>query len=281
MNFNQSNKTNFNNIKIAADYAAQKMPSVNKNHPNPIETLSLEDIKYLQSYLEQIKAKKMSAKVLYNNPDYNEPRNGFGVGNGVLSEKNNLPTRISNTPQGFLDNTTKNRANEIYDPFNRKVPVDWRTYDNQINNQILNPNIEPGSRGSACTRMGKRSQQNMGLDQINDYHNPYEYGAKQNSLLPQYKPTYNGPYDIDPVVLNQMGVNNNQNSAPNHIRNINVESSLLQRETTHLPGQRTVTEKEQNRFELLPFDPQDHRHIVWTDNMPRGGYPTRTDRLEL
>jgi hypothetical protein len=36
-----------------------------------------------------------------------------------------------------------------------------------------------------------------------------------------------------------------------------------------------------NRFELLPFDPQDTQHIIWKDNMPRGGYPTRTDRLEF
>ena len=67
---------------------------------------------------------------------------------------------------------------------------------------------------------------------------------------------------------------------PGRMRNVNIENSLLQKEMTHIPGQRGTTGKEINRFEQLPFNPQDPRHIVWTDNMPRGGYATRADRLE-
>ncbi|XWV25187.1 hypothetical protein QJ856_gp0585 [Tupanvirus deep ocean] len=277
MNFNQANKTKSNNnLKSVINYAAEMLPSANKNHPNPIETLSPEDITYLQSYLEQLKTKKLKERATHNNPDYNEPRNGFGPGSGINQ-------KISMRP-GFLDNVTRNRANDIYDPLDREVPVDWRTYDTPVLPRLSNTfYTEPGSRGAASTRAGKRSQQVLGLNKVNDYYNPYEYGAKQNSLQPQYKPTYNGPYNVDPVVLNQMGIPNatQQQNYPSHIRNVNIESSLLQREMTHIPGQREITEKELNRFEALPFDPQDHRHIVWADNMPRGGYPTRTDRLEL
>ena len=79
-------------------------------------------------------------------------------------------------------------------------------------------------------------------------------------------------------MINQMGISNSHNV--DHIRNINVESRLLQQEATHLPGQKELTEREMDRFELLPFNPQNSNHIVWND-MPRGGIPTRNDRLEL
>jgi len=127
-------------------------------------------------------------------------------------------------------------------------------------------------------------------DNVNNqtrYYNPYEYGSRQNELGSLYKPTYIGPYSIDAAIerptLDCMGVSEVSYNElfPGAIRNVNVESSLLQREMTHVPGQRELTEVEINRFELLPFDPQDTRHIVWRDNMPRGGYPSRSDRLEI
>jgi hypothetical protein len=271
MNFNQNNNnksmTN-SNLKIASDFIANKMPSVISNHSNPIETLSPEDITYLQKYLEQIKIKKLMNNSRYNNPNSLDRQIQPDYNNGFIENS-------------FLDKTTRNRANEIYDPLNRTVPVDWRTYNNNdYLSKIAQNNIEPGSRGSAGTRMGKRSQQNMDIDTIKSYYNPYEYGTKQNILPPQYKPSYNGPYDVDPILLKHMGVSN-ENQYPSHIRNINVESSLLQKETTHIPGQRDITEKEMSRFDLLPFDPQDHRHIIWPDSMPRGGFATRSERLEL
>lgn len=133
-----------------------------------------------------------------------------------------------------------------------------------ISNQSLNPEIR-----------------NMQAN--NTYHNPYEYGARQNSMGMLYKSNYIGPYDANPEDLCQLGGSqiSYEETFPGAIRNINIESSLLQKEMTHLPGQRTLTEIEINRFELLPFDPQDTRHIVWSDNMPRGGVPSRIDRLEL
>jgi len=256
MNFHQSDMLSNHETQQIANHMAMKMPSANMNHSNPIETLSLGDLNYLISYLNVIKSEKI---------------------NKDIKSQPNIPI---------------NRANDIYNPLDREVPVDWRTHSssnpyntpNGITEGATNQEIIPGSRGSEFTRTGKRSQQqNLNLGYTNDYHNPYEYGAKQNSLGQINKQPYHGQYYNDPLVVREMGLasDNRQTKPTDHIRNVNVESSLLQREMTHLPGQRRIVERENDRFELLPFDPQDHRHIVWSDSMPRGGYSTRTDRLEL
>lgn len=112
------------------------------------------------------------------------------------------------------------------------------------------------------------------------YHNPYEYGSRQNSLNTFRDFEFLAPQDTTRSSLEEMGMSEVSycEKFPGAIRNVNVESSLLQRELTHGPGQRNISEI--NRFELLPFDPQDTRHIIWKDNMPRGGYSSRADRLE-
>ena len=236
------------------NHASQNHP--NQNHPNPVELLNLEDISYIQSYLEQLKISKMKQN--------------------VTAQKLNSPF-----PQ--------NRSTDIYDPISRDVPVDWRTNDSsykQFNN--VHPDNEiAGPRGAIITKYSKRSEQdnNMfpSLDHINDYYNPYECGSRQKSLGPMYKDTYTGPYYNDPVILNHMGIpqNMHQEEFPGKVRNINVESSLMQKETTHIPGQRKIMEREYDRFDILPStNHQDPSHIVWKDNMPRGGYATRTDRTE-
>ncbi|MEM3062415.1 MAG: hypothetical protein QW303_02565 [Nitrososphaerota archaeon] len=103
---------------------------------------------------------------------------------------------------------------------------------------------------------------------IRDYYNPYECGAKQNLLDPCYIPYIEPMYTDFNVKF------------PNKIGSVNVESLMIQRKTTRLPGKRKMVEKEINRFEFLPFNPQDPDHIVWSD-MPRGGFATRNDRLEI
>jgi len=224
--------------------------------------------------------------------DQMEFRNGFGPGSGIqhkliakppaksCSETEIDPRRFSGSPrlppqQNIQPNQQsaipRNRMTDIYDPVNRGVP-------------------EPGSRGATATRSGRkianepnsRVENFDSCDWMKDFHNPYSYGAKQNELGSVYKPTYTGPYNNNPDLLTEMGLSDSLywEKFPGDIRNVNLESSLLQREMTHVPGQRELTEKEINRFELLPYDPQDTRHIVWTDNMPRNGYPTRVDRLE-
>lgn len=115
-------------------------------------------------------------------------------------------------------------------------------------------------RYSAFTRNGKKT-----------YHNPYEYGARQNVMGPLYR-----AYHVDNYSRPGIPVDD---KFPGNVRNVNVESTLWQPQLTHAPGQR---QSQVNSIDnLLPFNPQDTSHIIWQDNMPRGGYPTRTDRLDL
>lgn len=262
MNFNQ-NKSQLNNkFKNVTDYLSAKMSSCDQNNPNPVETLSPEDITYLQTYLEQIKIKKIN--------QIKGPNPNIDMSNNRMTTQHNIGNHMQRS----------NRAVDIYDPISREVPIDWRTYRRA--SPIVNQSIEPGSRSAFNTRLGKRSQQTMYMNKMNDYYNPYEYGSKQNSLPPIYKQPYRGPYSNNSEMLNNMGLSEDMyyEKFPGQMRNINVESSLLQKEMTHIPGQRQITQKEIDRFELLPFDPQDPKHIVWSDNMPRGGYATRSERLE-
>lgn len=199
-------------------------------------------------------------------PDLNlmdEPiefRNGFGAGSGI---EHDLSAGLRSRPY-----VPHNRMTDIYDPEDRGVP-------------------DPGDRGLNVTRNGRKTTNDGPIMEPifngpNSYYNPYEYGSKQNEFGSIYKPTYTGPYQNDSGMLNEMGISEQmyQETFPGLIRNVNIESTLLQKELTHGPGQRDITERGFNRFELLPFDPQDHKHIVWRDDMPRGGYPTRVDRLE-
>ena len=194
----------------ALEYMANKMPSTQRGSPNPIKTLSIEDIDYLIAYLEKIKAEKIN----------------------LIKPENNKPNF-----------------------YKRDIRV----------NQPDQNNMQ---------KIFKKSDY--------DYFNPYEYGAKQNILQP-LDPRNNYNYQNSSEMLNRMGLNQNsyQQKFPGQVRNVDLESCLQQREQTHLPGQREITDKEINRFNLLPFNPQDHNHIVWNDNMPRGGYSTRNDRLEI
>lgn len=291
MNINQNNK-----INMAANYISSRMPSAIQQHPNPVESLSVEDIEYLQIYLENIK--RSSGKTINNSK---QKMNA----NIMPNIANAIPHRATNQTTSSFPN---NRATDIYDPIEREVPVDWREYESS--QKVFLPNdyshtsniqFEPGVRGAAYTRMPKKSQQTMDRtnnisqhsnqfkfpDEIgnftNNYHNPYEHGAKQNSMGSIYKKPYNGPYNNEAITARDLGLSDElyAEKFPGHVRNVNIESSLLQHEMTHLPGQRALTQKDFNRFELLPYDPQDHKHIVWKDNMPRGGYSTRSDRLEL
>jgi hypothetical protein len=125
----------------------------------------------------------------------------------------------------------------------------------------------------------KRSLQNFELGKINNYYNPYEYGARQNSIGQLCNNMRIDLYDFDSSI-SKNNSSNIQEIIPYQMRNINVENLLSQRNITKTPGQRSLMEKEINRFELLPFNPQDPRHIIWEDGMPRGGYATRTERLE-
>lgn len=241
MNFNPTN----NKIKNSLNYISSKMPSAHTNHPNPVETLSVDDINYIQKYLEQIKSQKLQQY--------------------ALTKEKLVPKQMS-------------RINDTYDPIPREMPIDWRDLSetNSRNDLVAEGARRHGDLSGRGQDMSTRKKTQ------NDYYNPYEYGSRQSMLEPANIQPYHGPYFADKNLLSNMALplDAPDNRFPNEIRNVNIESNLIQGEMTHGPGQRRLTEKETNRFQLLPFDPQDHRHLVWTDNMPRGGYPTRTDRYE-
>uniref|UniRef100_A0A6C0LRG5 Uncharacterized protein n=1 Tax=viral metagenome TaxID=1070528 RepID=A0A6C0LRG5_9ZZZZ len=307
---------------------------INKHSKNPIEDLTPRDISYIQTYLEQLKIKKINKTAVPSNLKYctsygdsiaksrilremtaKEPINPHVNDNNYGSYpfsrdiENPLPSGILEIPKDFPPHPERGLSSDYvpvlsefrngYGPgtgINHKLSVRPKTHmmhqndkiskqqnSNRIND-LYNP-IENMSThnipNQTATRLGKKSAQIENFDNCS-YFNPYEYGAKQNELGSLMKPTYVGPYDNNSNMMNELGLSDNLywEKFPGDQRNVNVESSLLQREMTHTPGQRELTEREVNRFQMLPFDPQDTRHIIWKDNMPRGGYPTRVDRLE-
>lgn len=125
----------------------------------------------------------------------------------------------------------------------------------------------------------KKVRRHREMGYVNEYHNPYEYGSKQNCYGQLYKKPYRGRYDNDPHLLDAMGLPHDRDHFSNSMRNVNLETSLLQKEITRTPGQHDISEMQNDRFTYLPFNPQSN--VVWSDDMPRGGYATRTDRIEL
>jgi hypothetical protein len=259
-----------NHLRQALNSIAGKMPGARNGGENPVDSLNPDEISYLQAYLEQVKIDKINKlarapikKYCTNNKPINTWSNSINYGACIPKGIDVQPAIPGQDNQSIVNTIPNNRTTDIYDPDDRGVP-------------------EPGFRGATTTRKGKKGYD---INQSNDYCNPYEYGSRQNELGSVYKPTYTGPYTVDnnPDLLSEIGLSENLyfEKFPGDVRNVNVESTLLQKELTHGPGQRRLTETELNRFELLPFDPQDVRHIVWKDNMPRNGYPTRTDRLEM
>lgn len=225
---------------------------VNRNQPdlNAINQLNPDEISHIQEYLEQIKMEKINKLKSQNNNNFSSQRDvnrswspdSVHSYSAIRNPVQHGP-HINNSLQENILNNGNNYASREY------VDRSWASQENH------------NDRNGPFTRIGKKSD---------DYHNPYEYGSRQNMLPSAQQTAYTGPYSND----------NNTDQFPGHIRNVNAESTLMQQETTHLPGQRRIMETERNRFELLPFDPQDTKHIVWKDNMPRGGYSSRNERLE-
>jgi len=244
---NNSNQPNSQRITQATNYLANQLSK------NNISELTADEITYIQTYLEQVKKQKVAP----------------------------LPAR------GVHEEREFRQAPPLIQPLSNQNPVctnlkqlqQEKIHDSRFMTDINRVPI-------TTTRFGKKSVNN-------DYYNPYEYGSKQNALPSTFdnRSNYVGPYErtpdmygSTPDMYGSMGLTTNAAAEkfPGHVRNVNIESALIQQETTHLPGQRANTSStETNRFELLPFDPQDTTHIVWTDGMPRGGYPSRNDRLEL
>lgn len=138
---------------------------------------------------------------------------------------------------------------------------------NQIN-MIVDTQHVPLNNGGDMTRQFR-------TDKI--VKNPYSYGVDHKMLDPQVQTVYQGQYLNNPEMIRDMGLNPQHHSYSNNgIRNTDVESSLVQSEGTHTPGQHTTLPSEVDRFNILPFNPQNPDGYTWRDNMPRGGYSTRS-----
>lgn len=282
-------KNNWDNIFNSLDYMINKLNGLsNKQTLNPIDNLTVDQIIYLQKYLEQVKENKINQLVntntfnnqneVINQNEYNQNKfngiNGFDYQNtfndqyianrsneGVSSLNKFVQSNLVNEQKKVPSINTRIGKKMASDLISNKMSVDL------INKQIVsNPNNDPGNLINE-------------IQNKNDYYNPYSYGPAQNQIHTLSKTAYLGSYLNDKTQLNAMGLTGSEIS-PNGIRNVGLESSLIQCETTHLPGQRQLSEKEIDRFQMLPYNPQDTKHIQWGDSMPRGGFATRTDRLE-
>lgn len=257
-------------VKDSMNYIASQMPSFDKYATNPIENLSIDDIIYLQTYLEKIKSSKQMSGAQRAQPTSRQ----VGSGQWPNGQRSNVQ-QVGNGQQMPNAAIQRNRATDIYNPLGLQNPVDWRDLTSRTQEherQMPNQSYEPGPRGATQTRSARRSD--------SDYYNPYEYGARQNGLGPTHREAYNGPYSIDPQHQIELPASQLYEKFPGQIRNVNIENSLLQSEPNRLPGQRIATEREMDRFQMLPFNPQNPDNIVWADNMPRGGYASRTDRID-
>lgn len=198
-----------NKAQNSLNYLASQMFNTSSN--NPINELDIDDISYIQAYLEKIKMEKINSRKHINN--------NFTNNIGYRSSEATRNGKKNNQSYSIFDNNMQ--QTNIQDPYN--------------------------------------------------YHNPYEYGNKQNIMRV-----------------------NMDNNFSNDLRDINVESSL-QRNTTSMVKQRGHTEKELDRFNILPYDPQDTNHIIWNDKLQNDicapstnrihdnisrGHPTRNDRLD-
>lgn len=93
------------------------------------------------------------------------------------------------------------------------------------------------------------------------YNNPYEYGQRKPMLEPAYRP-HIGPYSRSHPM-----------ASSNHLRNIDVENSLIQPDNPNIKQRRNIN-PEIDRFERLPYNPQQYN---WPENLPRGGQITRRE----
>ena len=277
-------------LRIAVNNMVNDYTTKTHQPPCEVHDLSIDEITYLQAYLEQVKIQQMSKIISQPN-----------IKKCIITVNDLYPDEITYL-QTYLEQIKVKEIGKMAVQPNTKrcitigdgKPITECRIPQAVNRMtdIYNPNSDtnpmPGHRGGMATRSGRKTTNEESVEHFkpcldsNAYYNPYEVGARQNEFGSLYKPTYTGPYNVKPDLLADIGLDNRMywEKFPGDVRNVNVESLLYQGEMTHIPGQRELTETEINRFELLPFDPQDTRHIIWKDNMPRGGYPTRVDRLE-
>lgn len=172
--------------------------------------------------------------------------------------------------QSYLENVKNEKIKHI-----QKILLkDYQTRNVNNNYYMLNPNIE--NNETVSTRKGKKIQENF-MNQVPNYYNPYEYDSKQILFPPQYRSQYLDEYYNDPDIMQTIGVKGDH--VVGNRKDVNIETGLLHSENSRVCGKNNKLLTDQiDRFDYLPFDAQDPSHIVWNDDMPRGGYATRNNK---
>ena len=264
-----------NTDKLNASLAA----SFSKKNVND---LTLDEIDFLQRYVQQIRYNKSQTQAVNNRPMSRNP---------VCTNKDFIQSIRSNPSDRMIPALTPNQSGYQTQSSSQSgyqtQSSNQSGYQTQASNQSGYQTQASNtdrilSVPSSTTRMGKRSD--------TPYFNPYEYGSRQNSMQSVFNQrTMQNDFQMAQTslptedMINQLGLDQRSlnEKFPGNVRNIDVESALIHTQSFHTPGQRQTSSVALDRFELLPFDPQDVNHIIWRDGMPRGGVPSRNDREEM
>ena len=279
------------------EYLNQKQIEMKRNGriaPTPAidNNLSIHEITDLQNYLEQLKLNRLR--------QYQEqPPNKSCYGSCRVDQDREIQNifhrqALTGAPTPTTPGLPLTRQYGIDELNNRELPVPVHNLPSQTKqgkrtdyyqNSQMNQNSQAYQNPQVYQQANQNPQtyQNAPNQGIQMFTNKYDHGAPQQEFGMITRGQHIGPYELDNPMMQRMGMNEEQfyGQIPNGIRNIDVESNLRNKEIARQPRQSGLAQVEVNRFENLPWDPQDTRHIVFEDNMPRGGLSTRVDRFDL
>lgn len=232
---------------------------------NPVWSLTPDEITGLQNYLQKVKQDKIAqSKRFPKVASIKAPRT-------ATRYKRRSNCSQAQTIERPEDESSSSERDDDSDD------EDWRDY-------------RIGTDSEISTRDNRRSDREFDHEEFRghhdsqNYHNPYECGSRQHSE-PVPMDHYIKPKSrSDHYNRNRRHHHRYPKSRHGHIRDIDAETDLWQAESTSVPHDERVfgsethrkrlTEHENDRFDDLPYNPQDPRHIVW-ERGPRCGVATR------
>ena len=280
-----------NKIQNSLNYLASPMFNTSSN--NPINELNIDDITYIQAYLEKIKTEKINSqkyinKNFTNNIGYrnSEPtRNGKKNNQSYNLFENNIQQPTIQDPYNYHNPYEYGNKQNIM-KVNRDLPECESFQRNLRNNRFQNDRLSENNifsndlkdinvESSLQRNMIPSGIQNVSSDNLSRSDRLSSEAA--NSTLPLTKAQGQYPQIIYREAIDYLGGCEGMHSIP-------AAPPILQ-----MTKQRMNKEKEIDRFNILPYDPQDTNHIIWndkqnlyskcSDNISRG-HPTRNDRLD-
>ena len=229
------------------------------------ETLNPQELSYLQNNLDKIKKNKLQSTRQNNKLNNVTPSN---------IPQQHQTQKFVREPIAYCINLADKDIQRNQNPVQGLLPSAGM-YNLQENINIRELST-PIFNAPVPTNLGKKKTNNL------DYYNPYEYSGKQQEFGMLERDIHLGPYGINEDLLDYMGIDAQEyiERFPNGIRNVNVESAMKYGEISRNPKQSGLSMVELNRFNFLPWDPQDYRHIIRPDGYPQAGINTRLDKLE-